>query len=95
MFPCSAANSSGVQLFTRPSESFIFFAQPNEHIFQYAPGGGVITFCAGQAGHGDLELFAEGSAQFGGPNTELQDRLRGFRRMAGTHEFRVGEVMMR
>ena len=67
---------------------------------EYILGGGNVEslftpmppLCVGASGHGELELSSDDSEQFGGPNIELQDRLREFRGDPGTHQFTVGEV---
>ncbi len=87
------ANSNGVQLFSIPDQ--VIEARPNKLIIQSVNGNFADFFCVGRSGHEDLELFSEDTAQFGGPNTQLQNRLRDFRGMPGTHEFRVGEVITR
>ena len=88
------ANSRGVQLFIYEDRRFRVL--PNEYIFQVGPSTPTTpeVFCVGRFGHGELELFVEDAQQFGDADVELQERLREFSAISGTHEFTSGQVVM-
>lgn len=93
-------NSSGLEIFDVPS--YMATPRPSEYILgprQNENIGSLLIplppFCVGRYGHGDLEWFSDDPAQFGGPNVELEERLRDYRGVPGTHEFTVGQVLTR
>ena len=97
MFLIIIANSSGLEIFVVPS--YMATPQPNEAILGPRRQTGIERlftplppFCVGRSGHGDLEWFSDDPAQFGGPNIELQEWLREYSGVPGTHEFTAGQV---
>ena len=70
----------------------MFEVLPNESILRDGPpiSATLEVYCVGRFGHGKLELSAENPI---GPDNGLQQRIREFSDMPGTHEVTLGEVV--